>query len=209
MKWSRVLLLMSLAVSVYGITFRLPVGVKKCLRDEVHKDVLVVGHYRLSDAPMQKTDIKVLDTNNHILHSREDAHGTGKFAFTTDDYDMFEVCFESRIAGGGGGRATEMEREISLDLKHGAEAKDYAKLAQVEKLKPLEVELRRLEDMSESVVRNFAYMRSREEEMRDTNESTSRRVLYLTVFSIGCLVCLALWQVLYLRSYFKAKKLIE
>ena len=115
MKWSRVLLLMSLAVSVYGITFRLPVGVKKCLRDEVHKDVLVVGHYRLSDAPMQKTDIKVslvgrfegekrrfrqvLDTNNHILHSREDAHGTGKFAFTTDDYDMFEVCFESRIAG--------------------------------------------------------------------------------------------------------------
>ena len=42
---------------------------------------------------------QVLDTNNHILHSREDAHGTGKFAFTTDDYDMFEVCFESRIAG--------------------------------------------------------------------------------------------------------------
>lgn len=39
----------------------------------------------------------------------------------------------------------------------------------MEKLKPLEVELRRLEDLSESIVNDFAYMKKREEEMRDTN----------------------------------------
>lgn len=42
-------------------------------------------------------------------------------------------------------------------------------IAKVEKLKPLEVELRRLEDLSESIVNDFAYMKKREEEMRDTN----------------------------------------
>lgn len=42
-------------------------------------------------------------------------------------------------------------------------------LAKTEKLKPLEVELRRLEDLSESIVNAFAYMKQREEEMRDTN----------------------------------------
>ena len=42
-------------------------------------------------------------------------------------------------------------------------------LARSEKLKPLEVELRRLEDLSKSIVDDFAYMRSREEQMRDTN----------------------------------------
>lgn len=42
-------------------------------------------------------------------------------------------------------------------------------IAKVEKLKPLEVELRRLEDLSESIVNDFAYMKRREEEMRDTN----------------------------------------
>lgn len=36
-------------------------------------------------------------------------------------------------------------------------------------MKPLEVELRRLEDLSESIVNDFAYMKKREEEMRDTN----------------------------------------
>lgn len=37
---------------------------------------------------------KVVDTNNHVLYKKQDAQ-KGKFAFTTDDYDMFEVCFQS------------------------------------------------------------------------------------------------------------------
>lgn len=45
----------------------------------------------------------------------------------------------------------------------------WVQIAKVEKLKPLEVELRRLEDLSESIVNDFAYMKKREEEMRDTN----------------------------------------
>ena len=42
-------------------------------------------------------------------------------------------------------------------------------MAEASKLKPLEVELKRLEDLSESIVQDFAYMREREQEMRDTN----------------------------------------
>lgn len=45
----------------------------------------------------------------------------------------------------------------------------FYQLGKAEKLKPLEIELRKLEDLSESIVKDFAYMRSREEEMRDTN----------------------------------------
>lgn len=63
----------------------------------------------------------------------------------------------------------KVNREVSLVLKHGVEAKNYEDLAKAEKLKPLEVELRRLEDLSDSIVQDFAYMRKREEEMRDTN----------------------------------------
>lgn len=99
-------------------------------------------------------------------------------------------------------------------------------------MKPLEVDLKRLEDLSDSIVRDFALMRKREEEMRDTNgkkelkpkkelfiillffnclilEKTNSRVLFFSIFSMCCLLGLATWQVLYLRRYFKAKKLIE
>lgn len=33
--------------------------------------------------------------------------------------------------------------------------------------------------------------------------------LYFSIFSMLCLLGLATWQVLYLRKYFKSKKLIE
>uniref|UniRef100_A0A673XAN6 Transmembrane emp24 domain-containing protein 10-like n=1 Tax=Salmo trutta TaxID=8032 RepID=A0A673XAN6_SALTR len=184
----------------FSITFYLPVNLRKCLREEIHKDVLVTGEYEVSEQPNAKTNLKITDSSGHILYSKEDA-SKGKFAFTTEDYDMFEVCFEST------GRVTD--QLVNLDMRHGVEAKNYEEIAKVEKLKPLEVELRRLEDLSESIVNDFAYMKKREEEMRDTNESTNIRVLYFSIFSMCCLIGLATWQVFYLRRFFKAKKLIE
>ena len=43
--------------------------------------------------------LQVTDTKGHTLYSKEDAK-KGKFAFTTEEYDMFEVCFESKMVGG-------------------------------------------------------------------------------------------------------------
>lgn len=54
-------------------------------------------------------------------------------------------------------------------MKHGVEAKNYEDIGKAEKLKPMEVELRRLEDLSDAIVKDFAFMRQREEEMRTTN----------------------------------------
>ncbi|XP_055720837.1 transmembrane emp24 domain-containing protein 10-like [Salvelinus fontinalis] len=205
---SRFFLLLTFTVLfdfTFSITFYLPVNLRKCLREEIHKDVLVTGEYEVSEQPNAKTNLKITDTSGHILYSKEDA-SKGKFAFTTEDYDMFEVCFESKSPLGTG-RVTD--QLVNLDMKHGVEAKNYEEIAKVEKLKPLEVELRRLEDLSESIVNDFAYMKKREEEMRDTNESTNIRVLYFSIFSMCCLIGLATWQVFYLRRFFKAKKLIE
>lgn len=191
--------------TVDSLMFLLPPNHKKCLREEIHKDVLVTGEYELSDAPGQIANLKVTDSKGHVLYNKDEAT-KGKFAFTTEEYDMFEICFESKIPHGNGHGG---DREVTLSVKRGVEAKNYEAIAKAEKLKPMEVELKRLEDLSESIVNDFAYMRAREEEMRDTNESTHSRVLYFSIFSMCCLLGLATWQVLYLRRYFKAKKLIE
>ena len=37
------------------LSFMLPPNVKKCLQEEIHKDVLVTGDYKLSGAPGHKT----------------------------------------------------------------------------------------------------------------------------------------------------------
>jgi len=48
-----------LAAPIASISFKVVPDVKKCLREEVHKDVLVVGEYTLTELEGQRTDIMV------------------------------------------------------------------------------------------------------------------------------------------------------
>lgn len=49
-------------------------------------------------------------------------------------------------------------------------------MEEVAKLKPMEIDLKRLEDLADSIVMDFADMKKREEEMRDTNGESLRTV---------------------------------
>ena len=53
------LLLPVLIESVFSISFFLPVNSRKCLREEIHKDVLVTGEYEIGEQPNTKTNLKV------------------------------------------------------------------------------------------------------------------------------------------------------
>lgn len=53
----------------------------------------------------------------------------------------------------------------------GAEAVDYNQLVKSEQLKPMEAELRKLEQVAQEIVDEMEYLRKREARMRDTNGS--------------------------------------
>jgi p24 family protein delta-1 len=50
-------------------------------------------------------------------------------------------------------------------------------------LKPIEVELRRIENVIQEVVHDMEYLKIREQTMRNTNESTNERVKYFAMLS--------------------------
>lgn len=54
-----ILLLPVLIESAFSISFFLPVNSRKCLREEIHKDVLVTGEYEISEQANTKTNLKV------------------------------------------------------------------------------------------------------------------------------------------------------
>ena len=206
----RVFLVLCLAVElVHPLSFSLPQG-KKCIKDMVIEDVLVVGEYELSESQSMRTNVLVEDSNGHILFQREDATD-GKFAFTTENSDLFSVCFTSfavdtNLIDSDGDMLT---REVTLTLKHGPEAKDFDSIASVEKFKPSETLMYRMEQLAFALVQSFSYLSEREKTMRDTNTSTLQRVSYFSSFSVVSLLVLATLQICLLRKFFKAKKLIS
>ena len=94
-------------------------------------------------------------------------------------------------------------RHVELDIDIGADAKDWSAVQADEKLKPVETELRRIEEMVAEIVSEMDYLRSREQRLRDTNESTNTRVKWFAFTTMGILVALGVWQIVYLRAYFR------
>merc|ERR1712191_24448 len=54
-------------LEVFGLMFDLQPNGRKCLREEVQKDVLVTGDYEISEVAGQRTDLKVIDSKGHTL----------------------------------------------------------------------------------------------------------------------------------------------
>lgn len=111
--------------SIHSLMFYLPANTRKCLKEEIHKDILVKGDYELTEVQGHHTKLEVLDSKNHILYNKEEAV-KGKFAFTTDEYDVFQICFQTFLSP----QAQQMNnvnqvKEVRLTVKHGTEAKDY------------------------------------------------------------------------------------
>ncbi|XP_017467815.1 PREDICTED: transmembrane emp24 domain-containing protein bai [Rhagoletis zephyria] len=200
----RLFLVLSAFHLINGVMFNIKPNSQKCLKEDIQPNQLVKGEYEVSNIPGQIVDYIARDTKGHIL-SKGDHITKGKFTFMSEVYDTYEICFISKVPPHQRG----IEQEVNFNTKKGVETRNYEGIQEAAKLKPMEVELKRLEDLSDSIVRDFALMRKREEEMRDTNEKTNSRVLFFSIFSMCCLLGLATWQVLYLRRYFKAKKLIE
>ena len=94
-------------------------------------------------------------------------------------------------------------RHVELDIDIGADARDWSAIQASEKLKPVETELRRIEETVNEVVQELEYLRTREQKLRDTNESTNERVKWFAFGTMGMLVGLGAWQVVYLRAYFR------
>jgi len=107
-------------LQVEAIRFNLETNSKRCLKEEMRKDVLVSGEYQLTESPGQRTDLQITDSKGHHALNRENVD-KGKFAVTSDEDDIYDICFISYLNHGH----SPQPREVTLELKHGVEAKNY------------------------------------------------------------------------------------
>ncbi|KAH8169229.1 emp24/gp25L/p24 family/GOLD domain-containing protein [Sarocladium implicatum] len=175
---------------------------ERCIRNFVARDTLVVvtavvGGY--------KGDGMIRDAVGNEYGRPRDIVGESRTVFTSHADAAFDVCFENIMSAR---RPNPSSRPIELDVDIGADAKDWSAIQATEKLKPVEAELRRIEELTGEIVREMEYLRQREQKLRDTNESTNTRVKWFGIGTTWLLVGLWAWQIMYLRAYFRSKHLI-
>ncbi|KAF5017710.1 hypothetical protein F66182_10337 [Fusarium sp. NRRL 66182] len=181
---------------------------ERCIRNFVGKDTLVVVTATVDGykGDGMVVNLQIRDAVGNEYGRPRDVVGESRTVFTSHADAAFDVCFENIVTGSK--RINNPTRHVELDVDIGADAKDWSAIQATEKLKPVEAELRRIEETTSELVTEMEYLRSREQKLRDTNESTNNRVKWFGIATTWLLIGLWGWQIMYLRAYFRSKHLI-
>jgi hypothetical protein len=195
-------------VPAHGLYMELQEGSQKCFIEEVPKDTLVLTTFEMEQllSPGEQPDarfatlgmrISVRDPSNAIILHRE-LPTTSRFAFTSRLGGEHHICFQTNTTRWFG---SGMKLKFSLDIDNGAQAVDYEEVARVEHLDNLEMLVRRLNDRVRASRKEIAYQKQREEEHRDTSESTNARVMWWSILQTVLLTASGLFQIYHLKRF--------
>lgn len=207
-----VLLLMAACCAAPARALRLTVHNEECLFQEVEKEgELMFGHFVVFDhhdmwddgigtlnfvitGPKGETIESVQHKSEHQFHFRAILSGTYKFCLTNEYGAPESVDFQVQVAG-------MAPQGILLP----GSAPDVANKAKSEDVDRALIHINNIHEQVGQLLVDQHYFRAREARRRQTNESTSRRVLYYAVLEALVLMAASGGQVLVLRHLFEKK----
>ncbi|KAI8448603.1 endoplasmic reticulum vesicle protein 25 [Phakopsora pachyrhizi] len=216
--WSSCIFVLSsfllLSISIDAISFDLHARhspKSKCIWHYAMTDTLVVISTNIEKGENQRIDLEIVDGSTHrnVYQSKKDINGETRIAITTHSDADLGVCFTNHLDSNVHLAHPPQKRSVDLDIDIGADAVVYNAIAKAESLSGLEVEMRKLEGIVHEIVQELNYLKLREAKMRDTNESTNSRVKNFTILTVTVLISSGVWQIWYLRKFFRSKHLIE
>ncbi|PIN11396.1 emp24/gp25L/p24 family of membrane trafficking protein [Handroanthus impetiginosus] len=209
--WAAVIVFAAAAIpAARGIWLDLPSSGTKCVSEELHNNVVVMGdyfafvgeEYDANNTYVPTMSVKVTSPYGNELHHKEKV-SHGQFAFTTTESGNYLACFWLDGDSHGGKKVT-----VGIDWRTGIATKDWDSVARKEKIEGLELELKKLEGAVEAIHENLNYLITREADMREVSETTNARVVLYSIMSLSVCIGVSIFQLWFLRRYFQKKKLI-
>ncbi|XP_038980364.1 transmembrane emp24 domain-containing protein p24delta9-like [Phoenix dactylifera] len=186
-----------------ALVFHIPSGRIKCLTEDLAAGALSVAQFRVADDPpsAHKISASVSAPNGEIVHHSESVE-SGQFAFEAGIAGRYTACFWSP--------KFRLDAAVSLDFewKTGVFAKVWTSVAKKEKIDVMELELKKLELIIDSIHEEMIYLRQREAETQRLNQSITSGMGLLSLLSL--IVCLGVagLQLWHLKTYFEREKIL-
>ena len=173
--------------------FRLDPLKQICFQDDLLSQTLAV----VEASAVGNFSLRIVDSAGFELYEQK-----GKshlYSWAAFDSGIYSSCLKN---------VERFEIGVNFELRKGVKAKDYSGIASVKGLKGIEVKLKKLEDLTKDIHKKIQHLREREEELRNTNSTIHSRVIVYSIVTVSMLLGLCILQILYLKRFFRLKKLI-
>ena len=149
--------------------------------------------------------VMLIDPQQSIVYNRDARIDTDdetiRAAHTAIRQGEHRLCFTNR----------EARQQLTIDVQYkvGGASREAANVAKKEALKPMESKLQQLETTVAQISTEMRSLQSQEAEMTGIRDSTSSRIVSFSVTTTLLLLALKTAEILYLRQYFKSRRLIQ
>jgi len=177
---------------------------------EAPEGVLCSGNYEvLSEGPLDPVYVSVTDSSpEHVVIWERAAEEENVFQFAASNDGPFWLCLHngSPESNDGQDRMFGFAFRRARDVQQGGDVGKDEDHEIVEHFEQTMNDLQELVEHAQTIQNHQEYMRLREELHRNTVESTCTRILYWNTAEAVILLCLAFWQVRYIRKFFEVKR---
>ena len=185
-----------------ALSFTLGAQQQRCVSESIPAKSLLTGDWTLaaeadgSGSGSSAGAIAIDGPDGAQLFTKRELHG--HFAVTAQHAGLHRVCLTNNAS---------VARAATVNLKTALEV-DHETVAKKEHVEAIEAELDRMKKMAVHVYEEMLYMRTRSDQQHATNASTRGRLLWVEVVMMLAVLVMGLWQIRYLREYFRQKKVI-
>ncbi|KAL4442845.1 hypothetical protein ABPG74_010734 [Tetrahymena malaccensis] len=200
MNFTKILVLAIVATSlVTAIEFSYDLPVKKiqCFGDSLGELITVsIELY----SPNPNYQFRVYDPEGkQVYNITESTQINKKLFFITQKEGNFQYCFSNLEA---------VPIKVKFNYKTGVEAKDYSLLVSKNDLKPIELQVEKMSDMLTNIGKEKRMIGRKGRYISRDADEVSFKVLAFSVITLLLMALLTGFQVVYLKNFFKSKKLI-
>ena len=159
--------------------------------------LLYIAVFEIS-AYYQELRIRLFDVNGRTIYTKnnEKKH---KITYTTVESGNHKLCIDNYSSN---------NNTIQFVYKNGIEAKDYSQLARLDNLKPIDVNIAKLQDKMEELFHEMVSFKELEKSNLNEFDRIFGRVIFFSVILFSLMGVITFITISFVRNYLKHRKVI-
>jgi hypothetical protein len=103
---------------------------------------------------------------------------------------------------------SHLESKINFEFLSGVAAKDYSDIAKKSNLKPIELNLQKLEDMISYLIHELSSVMAHEETTLALNDALSNKIILFSMLTLISMIFVGFVETIYIQKYLQKRKII-
>jgi hypothetical protein len=209
------ILLLAASGAVSGFVFNAAAGTRKCFGEELLEGIRYEVSTRMSRSLAAFTIVTMTAPDNQPIFESQSSEEEVVHLVEARTAGVHTVCFNFKSGAShvlASGRVSHREVALVVEDYRDIEARKVREESHDDKVKspnPAMIQAQYIEQAVNHIHRDYTYLKEREAQMRDTNESTNTRTWAVSLVTVICVLAVSYVRHYKLQRFLVMKKMLD